>query len=212
MNVDDVKEVPPFTDEAIFHIYTRQAELMDKYHEIEKLNGFPRPDVPVDLDDRFGQALLKDFAWRVTEELTESTEALDIDLHHAREEAADALHFLIELFILVGFPPQELANRLNMTTMQLLEDNVWIQHTTTSERLAAYACVEELGKAMNCLKQKAWKQTHVLTDHNRFHNHLALAFVKFCEYCATIKHTPESLFNYYFKKSEVNKFRQRSAY
>ena len=217
MNVDDVKDkdVPAFSPTAIFDIYIRQAELMDKYHEIEKDNGFARPDVPVDLDDRFSQALIKDFAWRVTEELAESTEALGgDDLHHAREEAADALHFLIELFILTNFPPQEVARRLECLPEELL-DHVRSESadpTIRTAKLMAYNVVEELGKAMNCLKQKAWKQTHVLTDQNRFYDSLSLAFGNFCVYCGTIDHTPETLYNYYFKKSEVNKFRQRSAY
>ena len=56
-------------------IFNRQKELMAKYEGIEAKNGLlETPDVPVDIDSYKGQARLKNFAWRVTEELTEALE------------------------------------------------------------------------------------------------------------------------------------------
>jgi len=124
MNINDV------TDEDILDflgdtdmleaIFDRQKELMEKYHPIEAANDLLlSPDVPVDLDSAKGQARLKDFAWRVTEELGEAMNCLKnkpwkqtqmlTDRDHFYEELADALHFMVELFILSGLDAKDVA-------------------------------------------------------------------------------------------------------
>ena len=43
-------------------IFNRQEELMSKYHDIEKRSGLLQTeDCPVNLDDKRGQARIKDF-------------------------------------------------------------------------------------------------------------------------------------------------------
>lgn len=218
MNIDDVAkdQVPEYSARALEDIFARQRELMVKYEPIEKASGLQQtPNVPVDINDKFGQARLKDFAWRVTEEITESTEAVTTDLHHAREEAADALHFMVELFILAGLDTTYIADSIGLKTSDNALQEIFKRLPDASPKLfvaAAYGCIEALGKATNCLKQRPWKQTHILTDEHRFYTHLLRAFSLLCNYCASIGHTSESLFEYYFRKSEVNKFRQRSQY
>ena len=119
-------------------IFSRQRELMEKYHEIEKANGLLQTeDVPVNIHDAAGQARLKDFAWRVT---------------------------------------------------------------------------EELGEAMNTLKNKPWKQSQMLTDETHYLEEIADAFHFFIELCILSGLDAQSLFDIYFDKSAVNKFRQRSNY
>lgn len=57
-------------------IFGRQNELMIKYHDIELRSGLMQTeDCPVNLDDKRGQARIKDYAWRVTEELGEALDA-----------------------------------------------------------------------------------------------------------------------------------------
>ena len=137
MNIKDV-ETPVNMGDMLCSIFRRQMELMKKYHPIEKSNGLLiTEDVPVDLDDKLGQQRLKDFAWRVT---------------------------------------------------------------------------EELGEAMNCLKNKPWKQTHMETDKEHFYEEIADAFHFFIELCIIAGLDAEKLYDLYFRKSEVNKFRQRSKY
>ena len=100
-------------------IFARQTELMDRYHPIEKANGLLQTeDVPVDLNDRFGQQRLKDFMERIIEELMEAANCLKnkpwkqthmvTDEVHYKEELIDAFHFFIELLILSGIGPEEL--------------------------------------------------------------------------------------------------------
>ena len=57
-------------------IFARQKELMEKYHDIELRSGLMQTeDCPVNLDDKRGQARIKDFAWRVIEEVGEALDA-----------------------------------------------------------------------------------------------------------------------------------------
>jgi len=72
--------------------------------------------------------------------------------------------------------------------------------------------VEELFEASHCLKNSPWKQSHVLTDENHFYEEISDAFHFFVELCAMVGLSAEDLYRLYFKKSEVNKFRQESAY
>lgn len=215
MNVDDVEKVEVEGD-GLMAIFARQCELMDKYHEIEVRNGTgyanvqPSEDRSVDLHDRHAQMLLKDFAWRVTEEITEATVAMrdhPAIPQHAQEEAADALHFLVELMILSRVAPDEQMDMAGWFSDELsATDLTWPSGT-------GYAVIEALGEAMNCLKQKPWKQTHILTDQDRYRGYILQAFRQFPAFAHGVGIlTPDAMLDMYFRKSEVNKFRQRSNY
>ena len=137
MNIKDIKTDAPTDGDKLNNIFTRQFELMQKYHEIEHKNGFQVSNIPIDLHDRLGQARTR-----------------------------------------------ELIRR----------------------------CVEELFEASHTLKNSAWKQSHVLTDLDHFYEELSDAFHFFIELCLAVGLDSDSLYALYFKKSEVNKFRQESAY
>jgi len=96
-------------------LFQKQKELMEHYIKIEKL-----PQYPVDLASKSGQAVIKSFVGRFTEELSEGYEVLceianmteqshDITpkllqkLKDYNIEIADAFHFLLETMILAGF-------------------------------------------------------------------------------------------------------------
>lgn len=218
MNVDDISNdtipIPTSEKDRLDLIFERQRTLMVKYEKIEQQNGLlETPHVPVDLHDRFGQARLKNFAWRVVEELTEATAARQdhpgLDQHFF-EEISDAYHFLIELNILSGlnseswskdFWPSELKDKLERMFNEASDNSIDI-----------YPTIERLGRAMNALKNKPWKVTHMLTDIYYYHHWLKEANWSFINFCRSNGFTADSLFRMYFKKSEVNMFRQRSAY
>lgn len=227
MNVDDVANTTRYPEDLLADIVRQQTELMAKYTPIEKANGFhERATVPADLDDRFGQAKLKDFAWRVTEELAEATEAMvkhSTIPQHAKEELGDALHFLIELDILSGIDFDEHIAPRDMFPSTLmpvpdcgLERLFVLLKPAVPDRVDivrgyAYLVVEELGKAMNCLKQKPWKQTHILTDKAKYRTHLIQANVHFFA-TAFLLMDPKELYDVYCRKKQVNEFRIRSQY
>jgi len=119
MNINDAEQ-EEITEDMFEMIFARQTELMKKYHQIEAENKLILThDVPVDIDSQLGQARLKDFAWRITEELGEAMGCLKnrpwkktqmhTDVTHYREEIVDAFHFFIELCILSGFTAQGLT-------------------------------------------------------------------------------------------------------
>jgi hypothetical protein len=73
-------------------------------------------------------------------------------------------------------------------------------------------CDEELDEAMNCLKNKPWKQSEVLTDKPHFYEEIADALHFFVELCITAGMDAEDLALLYHKKHAVNEFRQETKY
>lgn len=231
MNIHDIDEqlipVPTLTKDRIHHIFNRQLGLMGKYGQIERRNGFYWPEDSTLLGetllhDRHHQHMLKDYAWRVTEELTEATEAFMLNhMDHFMEELVDAYHFLIELTIMSGWNEYKWATMMQANhddrgpAMDRLVHAFRIHANAklpnAKPYLSAYAVIEALGKGMNCLKNKPWKNTHMLTDIGQYDEYLRQAHIAFMRLWINYG-PPEGLYNIYFLKSEVNKFRQRSNY
>ena len=72
--------------------------------------------------------------------------------------------------------------------------------------------VEELFEASHTLKNSPWKVSHVLTDEDHFYEELSDAWHFFLELLITVGIDAEDLYRIYYKKAEVNSFRQRSKY
>ena len=203
MNVEDVKDFEEVSVHDILpKIEERQTELMKKYQDIEGL-----PDWPMEIDAQDTQIWIKDFLWRTTEELCESREAHILEHEtHKIEELIDAVHFLTECFILVGMKPS--------IDLEILYGNFENGHKS---EMGSYEsnmgeCIYYLGMVGNTLKNKKWKQTHILTDKAKFFKYLDTAYYHLLRTIFSCGCTPHDLYNFYFKKSEVNKFRQRSNY
>ena len=219
MNVDDINEVPvDFSErDRLEQIFDRQHSLMEKYIPIEVRNGLcDTPDCPVDLHDRFGQARLKNFFWRCTEELTEACEAALIHEEipsHTKEELADALHFLVEACLLADLTGDKLFFGLESDALVELHDIQ--QHALKPGATLDGLCFDViyyLGCASNCLKNRPWKQNHQLVDTQKFYSYLREAFFRMIRVFAFVGMDADHIFNMYYRKSEVNKFRQRSNY
>lgn len=201
-------------------IFTRQRELMSKYEGIEEKNGLLEThDVPVDIDSYKGQARLKNFAWRVTEELTEALEPLydgskvtstSEAYSHIIEEFIDAVHFMTELMILSGIDPDEYPV-YSLTEEEKVSDKGGFEREATL--LYTLSVIEALGLAMNCLKNKPWKQTHVLTDKDKYIHYVVEAAVTLKSMLySQFGLANNDLLNCYLNKADVNKFRQESGY
>ena len=247
MNVDDIsEEVIPSPEDRLAAIFIRQAELMEKYEGIEAANGFKVLTPPVDLHDRFGQARLKDFTQRFSEEVSEAMKAHDDhpdNPTHLQEELSDAYHFFIELCILADFSPigltswtlndyeepqlDDLCSLINIYTTiietypQKLDLKVFShvnigqsiqENYTHTLNFYAWESVRALHTACNCLKQKPWKNTHVLTDIPLFSFWVGRTHERFIKLAWVAGLNADELFRIYFKKSEVNKFRQETNY
>jgi len=214
VNVKDYVSRP--VQDIIGAIFAEQKGLMEKYHEIEKGNGLVVYEPPLNLQLMTHQLRIKDFAWRITEELGEALEALEDtpDYAHMEEEIADALHFLTELSIMVGHDPGK------QVSMEELYDTAGEAMEPTAFRANNLACltyrvgvvVTRLAVTMNCLKNKPWKQSQMMTDTLYFNINLAKTWIAFIQLCIVAEISPTDLYDLYSRKRQVNQFRQRSRY
>lgn len=154
--------------EMLGWMFDRQRQLMEKYREIE---GLPMP--PLALQHAKHQAVLKDFAWRTVEELTEAYQIWDeapegwsqqMIQRAVMDELADAWHFFVELLIFAGVTPSQCLYALHRRPFERDGEPYWV---------ATYA----LGRAMHYLRAKPWKQTHEATNELAFRDALLDAFV-----------------------------------
>jgi hypothetical protein len=241
--------------DRLISIFGRQKELMNKYHDIEKNIGLMQTeDCPVNLHDKRGQARLKDFAWRTTEEIAEAMETLPMiheladkvaelrvsdfpgadsfaikheeiqksiedNMLHFQEELVDSLHFFTEFTILCGISPLEIWQLIsNNEELEYKEDlliNIFSEaankgHYPLDAAMAKF--ITDLGLCCNCLKNKAWKQSSMLTDIPKFKQCVANAWVSFMILMKAGQLNPDTITDLYLKKSQVNFFRQRSQY
>ena len=207
MNINDFDKPEEMPSNIWKAIFDKQREIALKYAEIEGMGTLLQEKD--NINTAVGQKWIKDFAWRVTEEIAEALEAKRMmeDEHgylkddadeikqHYFEEMIDALHFLTELTIIAGYD-----ETLSMSCI--------IKDYETKE----WEIVYRLGIMCNCLKNKPWKQTQMLTDKQKFEKYLGQAWSYFKENLYNEGLEDEDIYNLYFKKNEVNKFRIRSKY
>lgn len=255
-------------------IFNRQKELMEKYHHIEAKSGLCQTsDCPVNLDDKRGQARLKDFAWRATEEVAEALEVLpkiseDVDklkeydkllarykemedednkeeietvlerlipikdsmesnILHLREELVDSLHFFTEFTILAGLSPEDLITDDEVQKEQILDTledtgldilDFWVAGIVgnglieSNIEVAGMRFITSLGICCNFLKNKPWKQTQMVTDKVRFKNQVRSTWLAMIRLLISAGLDSHDIAELYLKKSQVNKFRQRTNY
>lgn len=218
MNVNDIERIQEVAGDRLEMIFARQKELHDKYKGIEDKNNCGwgiLQGKPFYIEDARSQAYVKDLCWRTTEELSEAVEAwCKGDKTHTWEEVADAFHFLVETMIVVEFNycPIVVGYNQNHPPKDLLEAYFNNIESTDGFLLECLNTITSLGLACNCLKNKPWKQTQMQTDVGKFFGLLGIAFNGFFRLCAAAGIDADLMFQLYFKKSEVNKFRIRSQY
>jgi hypothetical protein len=195
VNINDIDSPDSIPADIMGAIFDKQMELALKYSDIEKM-GTLLDSTDTNIDTAEGQKWIKDFAWRTTEELCEADEAKPLSDDHYREELIDALHFLTELSIIAGY---------NGAFVNSLEPKYG--KDTTS-----YDVIYELGLMCNCLKNKPWKQSQIMTDRKEFTVHFKSAWMALLQLLYQSGLYDIELYNVYFKKNAVNQFRQRSKY
>lgn len=217
MNINHAT-VEEVTGDKLQAIFTRQKSLMDKYHDIELKSGLMQTeDCPVNLDDKRGQASIKDFSWRVTEELGEALDAKATKDHY-QEELIDGLHFLTELTILAdkdyhNILPEGTALYHNDRLEDLVENaKECISRRGDNLNYWVSKFIENLGMMCNCLKNKPWKQSMMKTDHEAFYSRLSEVWVIYITILVVSGMNAQDIADIYLKKSQVNQFRQRSNY
>lgn len=201
-------------------IFDRQKQLMIKYHPIEMSTGLLQTeDCPVDLNDRKGQARIKDFAWRFIEEVGEALDAIENTKNMKAEEFIDGLHFLVEMSILAGKdyntitdfdPSQSEGDYLEM----FYQDGTEFVMANTGRSLDKLVrqLVKELGMMCNTLKNRPWKQTLVDTNQELFNERLEKVWIVYFAILHVSGMSAYDIAETYLQKSQVNQARQESGY
>lgn len=211
MNVEDVTAmpggdaIPEDRLEAIFHYHRK---LVDKYSDIERRNGLGRGLLPetFDVDDPRCQYVMKDFAWRVVEEVGEALDALSrCESTHAYEELADGFHFLVELCEMIGIEAEAFPHYSGL-------DRLGTLFLPVPQSPSLRQLIKSLGMAMNCLKNKPWKQTHFSTDEANLRSNVMSAVRAYVMFAHSQGMSSAALFDMYFRKNQVNHFRIESGY
>jgi len=201
MNINDI-ETGENKVASLQDIFEHQHELFLKYKEIE---GMSWEGDTVNIHTLKGQAWLKDFLWRVTEEVGESYESYeDNNDDHTIEELADALHFFVELCILAGIGSDELP------TIEKVYANFSAEPPQVA--LHYWNAIYKMTMVANTLKNKSWKKHQMKTDKNKFKGLVLESYTALLGCFFVHGATPHTVYDYYFRKSQVNKFRQRSNY
>jgi dimeric dUTPase (all-alpha-NTP-PPase superfamily) len=230
MNVNDVSEKPNTGGKYFEFIISHQKQLMQTYHKIEEKSGIGYAlvvKVPFSIDEKRWQYLFKDFAWRVVEEIAEALEAftaMQVSIvkegfyTHLVEELIDSLHFYSELLIISGIDTVEKVSEILTENSSGIKEPLgffWKQPPYSMENSLSVYCnkvIQFLGMAMNCLKQKPWKQTQMLTDQMKYKRNLLYGYWFLIGTLKVVGLDPEQITNFYFSKNQVNQFRQRSNY
>jgi len=188
---------------------------MDKFHRIENNNGvLLTGKIPVDLQSFRGQARLRDYAWRITEELGEAMHAQDPD--YRREEIVDALHFLVELCIASGLEAREIVpgdrtpdegDNLSVLVDRIQMADVGILHF---EYVVA-VFIRELAMTINLLTNRPWKQKRRDVSPLIFRNELIKLVWRFGILCVVLGFTSDTLYQGYFNKAKTNQQRITSG-
>jgi dUTPase len=205
-----VKEPKPLSpDDRLSLIYAGQHELLTHFNSIERTTiGLGDVGTTLNLQTYSGQARLRDFIGRVSEEIGEVVRCeTPADL---LEEIVDVLSFLIEIFHMIQVDVDALAHPCGMHHDSLVcvysraQDRVLTGHFPVAVDMHWETLLIQLWIWAHELKAKPWKLQPKITDERFFRERAGLIFNSFiaCCYCESI--TDEELFNAYQRKHAIN--------
>jgi hypothetical protein len=192
-------------------IFEEQRRLLDRFDDIQMSLGtlecdwrHLKPERALRLQDRDFQMMVRRYASQITEELVEAFAATEV---HRPEELADALHYYVDLAIILGVTPIELAGAelgddAWETAFKIAEQDVrWQDFTLTYYQVES---ITSLHLATNLLKNRPWRSDTRTTPWDLFLEMLVHAFRCYIRLCVCYKITPDMLYHEYFKKNAIN--------
>ena len=226
--------------DRLTRIFARQQELFEKFAPVETGNGFFVPVPPIYPDrivDFHNQQALRDYAWRITEEIVEAQHAEGST--HCLEELVDAYHFFVEMFLVLGWSPADIYYRttevlgwspadIYYRTTEALETVsppqnyacmldgliflVRVRAASSGIALCRWSVVSSLALAMNTLKNRPWKKPDAVKPVERriFERNLMWAHLKYLELVFRFyfpELTAEQFFRAYMDKAATNDLR-----
>lgn len=206
-------------------IFEQQEKLYHTFGPVVENNGFHHTTLPCDVDDPQNQAQVKLTIYAFMEELGEALEAaLQGNHKDAQGELIDALHFLVETFILLDLSPDdllpELQQPLKFTKPHLdLLDTLYVYANASmpegpdawpsSLMLHTMFLATMMGHR---LKNKPWKQSRRETDLEELKSIAQGLMLAFIRLCMSSNLSPQKLYDQYFVKHKENNERVASGY
>lgn len=183
-------------------IFQRQKELTIEFQRIELHNGLLdyTLGIPFEIEDPKAQKQLRSTAWYIVEEVGEVLDATN-DKDRC-EEVVDVLHFLIELLLCSGVK----SNQIYPDSETKLE-KVFDYAPNSTTFTATIYFIERLADTMHCLKAKPWKKNPRSTSIMMYQHKLIGTFFAFIEFAKAFGLTPDSLFDLYMGKAQINQKR-----
>lgn len=205
MNINDFRPLPIFFED----IFEKQKELKFKF-EPKAQQDFDH----FDLDTFESQEVIKKYAWRITEELTEMLEAYyqkakPGEAEHVYEEAIDAFNFFIELCLLVGYTPDN--GEAHLVKPENIGYEFYDERPNDPEACALHI-IYRLGLVCNHLKAREWRQSQYLVDLYKFWEDFYQLWFAFMELFVCFGWEAQEIADYYSLKYQVNSFRITTNY
>ena len=192
-------------------IFKKQEDLFLRFSKIEMDNGIGyglMKDKPFHINCRFTQAMLKEQAWRITEEVGECIEAyLEKSIADAREEAIDVLHFVVELCIKSNQIIPDLYHGCLESHFNSLPRESFSDEFDYCQR----DFILVLAMTMNKLKNKPWKQSHKETNPHDFNKGLFRIYLGSLALCKSLGMDAHDIYAVYMNKAAKNVVRQESG-
>lgn len=169
-----------------------------------------------DLDTFESQEVIKKYAWRITEELTEMLEAyykdsLPGEKEHVWEEAIDAFNFFIELCNLVGATPE--SGKIKTQVPEYMDFHFTQMHEyIVDPEIITLKIVYWLGMVCNHLKSREWRKSQYLVDEYRFWPNFQNLWDSFMLLFYIFGWDSKDIAYYYSLKYQVNLFRISTTY
>ena len=154
-----------------------------------------------DIDVYEDQEVFKQYCWRIVEELMEALEDRTNE-NHFKEEVIDGFNFLIELYLLYGWGPEDL--------LELEQLNLFEFDCTTDIQILKV--VYQLGITANLLKNRAWRQSQYLVDMHIFEPRFKQVWKEYMKLFRIIGLFQEDISKLWSLKYQVNKFRIETNY
>jgi len=196
--LEEIHSKPLNDDEIITKLYGFNEELGDVKHFLVELliySGITAKDIEnqmiEDLGDNYNEALGAFQCY------------MKLDGVHHKE--------------LVEVPERFLrGGNISLITHSLGDDSTYSSATPQVflplMKASTWDVVYQLNLGRNCLKNKPWKQTGMLTDIPKYKGYLIRAFLEFLVLCTSWGLDDHDIFEIYWKKNCCNVFRQKSKY
>lgn len=226
----------------LWNLFNLQKRLIERYTSIEKLPPPPLnlhlPAHQVILKD-FASRVVEELG-ESYESYVQFLEGKDVykNIVNSNEELMDALHFLLELAIYCDVTSKDIEDkfggtfedswckefyyRIGRTTVKgKIEDGLLgfkLGLTLSSEinkisiERSLWATAYKVQLIRNCLKNKPWKQTQMVTDILSLKTHVIDSMISLFSLFSVCNLPIDSILQFYFMKNEVNLFRINSKY